>query len=183
MLYRSLKIINIQNPTVKQWSWMYQFQVLPRTLGNYYAHLMQLKEKAENRDMIKVILSSVRYLGRQSLPLHGQYKVDYDTKQCGEIDSNLILLLRTRAEDKSSLLRWIEKSPNKFIFQISKMRCSASWHMILRELSSEISGKWYTIMVDRSHVLSLQRALKLLLLTAFVAGIARINFATFTTSQ
>jgi len=34
------------------------------------------QQKAENREMLQVILSTIRYLGRQGLALRGRYKVD-----------------------------------------------------------------------------------------------------------
>ena len=109
------------------------------------------KEKAESREILKIILSSVRYLGRQGLALRGQcHKTDY-----GESDSNLMQLLRTRADDKPSLLKWMEKSQDKFISpDIQNEMLSIMPLRILREITSEMSGKWYTIMVDETTDLS-----------------------------
>ena len=48
------------------------------------------QQKAENRVMLKIILSSIRFLGRQGLALRGRYKdlATDDLKVSGEINSN-----------------------------------------------------------------------------------------------
>ena len=75
------------------------------------------KRKAENRDMLKIILSSIRFLGRQGLALRGHYKsADGSVSNTGsEEDSNFLQLLKTRAEDHPQLLKWMERSQDKFL--------------------------------------------------------------------
>ena len=53
--------------------------------------------------MVCLILASIRFFARQGLAL------------CGDVEesSNLIQLLRLRAEDKPEILQWIEKSARK----------------------------------------------------------------------
>ena len=46
------------------------------------------EEKAENRKMLSTIISTIRYLGRQGLPLRGQYKSGGISDEKGEIHSN-----------------------------------------------------------------------------------------------
>lgn len=50
------------------------------------------EEKAENQKMLSIIISTVRYLGRQGLQLHGHYKSGGISNEKGEIDSNLLQL-------------------------------------------------------------------------------------------
>ncbi len=113
------------------------------------------EQKAENREMLKVILSSIRYLGRQGLALRGHYKAECSSDRGGEPDSNFIQLLKMRAEDKPSLLKWMEKAQDKFtIPDIQNEILSIMELQILREITSEISGKWYSVMVDETTDLS-----------------------------
>ncbi len=65
---------------------------------------MHKKEKEIARDILSVILSTVRFLGRQGLALRG----DDDAK------SNLIQLLRLRAEDNPQLTSWLARSQRKY---------------------------------------------------------------------
>ena len=56
---------------------------------------LHAEQKAENRVMLKIILSSICYLGRQGLALCGHYKAVDESRKRGEFDSNFIQLLRT----------------------------------------------------------------------------------------
>ena len=51
--------------------------------------------KAENRKMLRVIFSSIRFLSRQGLALRGCFKAGENSEKRAEFDSNLIQLLRT----------------------------------------------------------------------------------------
>ena len=63
--------------------------------------------------------------------------------------------LRTRADNKPSLLKWMEKSHDKSILpDIQNEMLSIMALGIPREITSEVSGKWYTIMVDETTDLS-----------------------------
>ena len=82
------------------------------------------KEKAESREMLKIVLSSVQYLGRQGLALRGQYhKTDY-----GESDSNpsCNCLEQELMTNQAFSNGWRNPRTN-LSHQISKMRCSVSW--------------------------------------------------------
>ncbi len=61
-------------------------------------------EKEEARNVLKTIISSVRFLGKQGLALRG-----HDEEQ-----SNLVQLLRLRAEDNPLLGKWLERTWRKF---------------------------------------------------------------------
>lgn len=58
-------------------------------------------QKAENREMLRIILSSICYLARQGLALRGCFKAANNSDVSGKlaIDSNLYQLLKTRAEE------------------------------------------------------------------------------------
>ncbi len=112
------------------------------------------EQKAENREMLKVILSSTRYLGRQGLALRGHYKAECHSDSRGEPDHNFIQLLKTRAEYKPSLLKWMEKAQDKFSPDIQNEILSIMALRILREIACEVSGKWYSVMVDETTDLS-----------------------------
>ena len=60
------------------------------------------EEKTENRRMLQINLTSIRYLGRQGLALRRHYKIGDDIGERGETDSNFIQLLKTHAEDNPS---------------------------------------------------------------------------------
>ena len=92
------------------------------------------QQKAKNREMLKIILSSIRFL---------------------EVNSNFIQLLKLRAEDNPKLLKWMEKSRDKFTSpDIQNEILSIMSLYFQREINSEISGKWFTIMVDETTDLS-----------------------------
>ena len=74
---------------------------LPKTTGNV-GELLSKAHKEERqvaRDMLLLILSNVKYLARQGVALRGG----------DEAESNLIQLLRLRAEDNPQLLKWLEE--------------------------------------------------------------------------
>ena len=62
------------------------------------------EEKELARDMLRSILSSVRYLARQGLALRGD----------DDAESNLIQLLQLRAEDNPQLVLWLQRSSRKY---------------------------------------------------------------------
>lgn len=109
------------------------------------------QQKIENRVMLRMILTSVRYLARQGLAFRGRYKIADDDSEGGEIDSNFIQLLNLRAEDNPLISKWMEKSQDKFTsadIQNEILRIMAT--RIQRDIVSEVSGKWFTIMVDET---------------------------------
>ena len=78
---------------------------LPQTASNV-GELLSKAHKQERefaRNMLGLILSSVKYLARQGLALRGS----------DDAESNLIQLLRLRAEDNPQLLRWLDRSSKK----------------------------------------------------------------------
>lgn len=106
------------------------------------------KQKSENRKMLLYILRTIRILGRQGLPLRGKYQ---SGEERGELDSNFIQFLKDHAEDDPTLNKWMEKSQDKFTSpDIQNELLSIMALKILCDICQEISGKWYTIMVDET---------------------------------
>ena len=99
------------------------------------------------------IISSVHYLARQGLALHGQYKkAEHETS---EIDSNLFQLLKLRANDIPCLGPWMSKSQDKFMSaEIQNEPLTIMTMTILRQIVDNIRGKWYTMMIDETTDLS-----------------------------
>ena len=126
---------------------------IPKTTKNVGDMLSSThaKQKAENRDMLKIILSSIRFLGRQGLALRGHYKSADGSNTGSEEDSNFLQLLKTRAEDHPQLLKWMERSQDKFLSpDIQNEILSIMAQFIQREIARDVSGKWFTIMVDET---------------------------------
>ncbi len=65
----------------------------------------QVKEKENNRGMLLKIVSSIRYLARQGLPLRGDGS---------EEDGNFLQLLQLKGEDDAGLLEWMKRKVNRY---------------------------------------------------------------------
>jgi len=63
------------------------------------------RDKESAREMLQIILSTLRFLARQGLALRGNQN---------DVESNFVQLLKLRAEDHPSLTRWIERQTNKY---------------------------------------------------------------------
>ena len=68
--------------------------------------LQVAKEKLERRKCFLKILSNLRFLARQGLPLRGHGD---------EQDSNFIQLMKLRAEDDPKITEWMKKKTDKYI--------------------------------------------------------------------
>ena len=99
--------------------------------------------------MLLYILRTIRVLGRQGLALRGKYKSDGDER--GELDSNFMQFLKIQAEEDPTLTKWMKKSQNKFLSPDiqNELLCIMALK-IIHDICQEISGKWYTIMVDET---------------------------------
>ena len=105
-------------------------------------------EKLTRRKNLLKILSSVRYLARQGLPLRG----DGDDK-----NSNFYRLLVTRGEDDPELLRWIEqKHGRKYIsHEMQNEMLKVMALQILREVAARIQrSTFFSIMADETTDMS-----------------------------
>ena len=68
------------------------------------------KEKANNRKALLTIISTIRFLARQGLPLRGSY---VSSDGC-ETNSNFLQLLHLRKEDIPVLNTWLQRSQDRF---------------------------------------------------------------------
>ena len=118
---------------------------LPKTTKNVGDLLSSAytAQREQARDMLRIILSSVRFLARQGLALRGN---------TSDESANLIQLLHLRGEDKPELLRWIEKSSRKHISpenQNEMLQIMA--HHVLRSILLNIqSSPFISVMVDET---------------------------------
>ena len=90
-------------------------------------------------------------MARQGLALRGRYKSGDNSELGGEINSNFVQLLKTRAEDNPLIISWMEKSRDKFMSpDVQNEILSIMYHFVQREIASAVSGQWFTIMVDET---------------------------------
>ena len=66
-------------------------------------------EKSKNRKILLSILSKIRYLARQALPLRG----DLNTETMSEEKSNFHQLLKLRAQENPEIIEWLRKRDEK----------------------------------------------------------------------
>ena len=130
---------------------------LPQTTSNV-GELLSKAHKQERefaRNMLGLILSSVKYLARQGLALRGS----------DDAESNLIQLLRLRAEDNPQLLRWLDRSSKKYTSHENQNEMlEIMAHHILRKILSKIhDSPFYAIMVDETTDVSNKEQLTLVI--------------------
>ena len=101
-------------------------------------------EKSVARQALMKILSNVKFLARQALPLRG--------KGASEVNSNFNQLYTLQAEDNQFLLDWMNKTGDKWTTkdpQNELMKIMALG--VLRDIASEIKGAdFFTIMADEA---------------------------------
>ena len=117
--------------------------VLPRSTTDI-AEQMSAQHKAEkafNRQMLLVVLQSVRFLVRQGLPLRG----DGD-----ESGNNFIQLLRLRGVDDGGIDSWLNKKTNKYTSPVIQNQFLEIMALhILREMSGNIAASHcFSLMAD-----------------------------------
>ena len=98
--------------------------------------------------MLLKIFSSIRFLGRQGLPLQG----DYSKTDESEVNSNFIQILKLRGLDDPALLKLIGQSRNdKYTFpDIQNEILQIMGLKILRDIASEIGKNQFVIMLDKA---------------------------------
>lgn len=113
------------------------------------------EEKVAARDILNIILSSVRYLARQGLALRGD----------ADAESNLIQLLHLRAEDKPQVMKWLERSSRKYTSHENQNEMlEIMAHQILRKLLGLIQkSPFLAIMVDEMADVSNKEQLTLVI--------------------
>ena len=97
-------------------------------------------EKFDNRQALLEILESIRYLGRQGLPLIG-----HDDSQ-----GNFMQLMMSKTRNNSKLRAWLEKKKEKYTdHHIQNEILKIMALSILRDIAKNIEpGVYYTIMAD-----------------------------------
>jgi len=68
------------------------------------------KEKLERQQCFLNMLTNIRYLARQSLPLRGHGNPETQTKN----ESNFLQLMKLRGEDDSRIAGWLEKETDEY---------------------------------------------------------------------
>ena len=109
------------------------------------------KEKADNRKAMLTIISTIRFLAHQGLPLRGSY---VSSDGC-ETNSNFLQLLHLRKEDIPTLNTWLQRSHDRYTspsIQNELLEIMAT--MILRKITRSLSGKLFSIMVDETSDIS-----------------------------
>ena len=103
-------------------------------------------ERQHNRKMLLKVIGNIRYLARQSLPIHGSW----DEKAGVELNSNFHQLKLLRAEEDSEILDWLKKK--QFMSpKIQNEMIDVLALGVLREISANIqNASIYTILADES---------------------------------
>ena len=100
---------------------------------------LHASEKAIARQALLKILSNVRFLARQVLPIRGYGKE--------EVNSNFNQLYYLRGEDKPFMTEWAKRKGSNFMHHDMKVMALK----ILRDIAAEIrSVEFFTIMVDEA---------------------------------
>ena len=133
---------------------------LPQTtqdIGEQLSRAHQ-EEKRNAREMLRVILSSVRFLARQGIAFRGSGD---------DSDSNLVQLLRLRAEDNPALLKWLEKKGNKHTHTShdnqNEMLQIMARHVLMRVLKEISTSPFLSLMVDETTDVSNKEQLTLVI--------------------
>ena len=118
---------------------------LPKTTADVGESLSAIhkQEKEQARYMLYKIISSIRYLARQGLALRGGGN---------DANSNLIQLLRLRAEDIPQLLKWLDKQSKKHTAHENQNEIlEIMAHRVLREILDDVSkSPFLAVMVDET---------------------------------
>ena len=82
-----------------------------------------------------MLLSNVRYLARQSLPLRG----NWDESSKAEENSNFHQLIKLRSQQDPEILEWLQRKSNKYTStEIQNEMLEAMASGLLREISANI---------------------------------------------
>ena len=101
---------------------------------------LQAEQERAQLCLLKII-STLKFLARQGLPLRGHQ----------ESEGNFIQLLHLRSEDSPELLQWLEKRSNWTSHEIQNEIIELMAHSILRKVMSSIrANNYYSIIVDEA---------------------------------
>jgi len=105
-------------------------------------------EKSKNRKILLTILSNIRYLARQALPLRG----DWVPQTTSEENPNFHQLLKLRSQESPLILEWLQKQDNEFTSpEIQNEMLEEMALGILRQISMNIqNATFFTIMADET---------------------------------
>lgn len=109
------------------------------------------KEKADNRKAMLTIISTLRLIAGQGLPLRGSY---VSSDGC-ETNSNFLQLLHLRKEDIPTLNTWLQRCQDRYTspsIQNELLEIMAT--MIVRKITRSLSGKLFSTMVDETSDIS-----------------------------
>ena len=114
------------------------------------------KEKANNRQMMLKLLSNIRFMARQGIPLRGDGEED---------DSNYTQLLRLRGLDDIRVLDWVKRKSDKYTSpDVQNEMLEIMSKMVLRKIITNIQNAlFYAIMVDETTDCSNQEQVVLVL--------------------
>ena len=115
------------------------------------------RSATENRKILLTILSNIRYLARQALPLRG----DWNTETMSEENSNFHQLLKLRAQENPEIIEWLRKRDNKYTSPaIQNEMLEAMALGMMRQMSTNIQhAQFFTIMADeRADVSNKERS-------------------------
>ena len=109
-------------------------------------------EKVKNRKVLLMLMSNVRYLAQQSLPLRG----NWDESSKAEENSNFHQLIKLPSQQDPEILEWLQRKSNKYTSpEIQNEMLEAMALGLLREISANIqSATFYTIMADKTTDIS-----------------------------
>ena len=111
------------------------------------------EQKALNRKCLLAIMSNIRFLARQGLALRGaHYDADMTSDSIGgERESNFMQLLLLRKNEIPNLDAWLQKSRDRFTCpEIQNEFLQIMAHSVLRNIAAQLSGRYYSIMVDET---------------------------------
>ena len=105
------------------------------------------RKKSDNRDCLRKILSSIRFLARQGISLRG----DGD-----ESDGNYTQILKARGEDDSRIIEWLKRKNDKYTCGDAQNEMIQIMALsILRDIAQNIRNSvFYSIMADETTDLS-----------------------------
>eukprot|EP00731_Ephydatia_muelleri_P009637 Em0005g223a len=150
--------VSISSPslTSKQLKPSLHFRNKQRMLIGAQLSVAHKAEKEEARDMLQIILSSVRFLARQGLALRGDGS---------DVSSNLTQLLHVRAEGNPKMLQWITKKACKHMHHDNQNEMlELMAHQVLRRILDDThTSPFLAVMVDETRDQSNKEQLTLVL--------------------
>ena len=96
------------------------------------------------------ILSTIRFLARQGLPLRGCYQ-DSCVENSGEIDSKFIQTLKLRTDEVPNLDIWMKRSQDHFTSpDVQNELLQMMALTVICRIAATVAGKKFAVMVDET---------------------------------